>query len=134
MGGVAHGEQRLHFSTVIQGATPLFGATLVPEPQRLLDEVHTSGVDAFDSGLAYTDPDGTCDGRLGAWVADRGVRDVVTLIGKGCHPGPPDWSASRVHPETVAVDVAAAVVFVAKSHRRALIEDLSLRPSRRRRS
>lgn len=31
-------------------------------------------------------------------------------------------------------DVAAAVVFVAKSHRRALIEDLSLRPSRRRRS
>ena len=35
-------------SKVIQGATPLFGATLVPEPRRLLDEVYQSGVDAFD--------------------------------------------------------------------------------------
>ena len=116
MGGVAHSKQGLNFSTVIQGATPLFGATLVPEPQRLLDEVHSSGVDAFDAGLAYADPDGTCDGRLGAWVADRGVRDVVTLIGKGCHPGPPDWSASRVHPETVAVDVAATLDRMGTDH------------------
>ncbi len=65
MRGVADAGQGLHCSTVIQGATPLFGATLVAEPRRLLDEVHGSGVDAFDSGLAYTDPDGTCDGRLG---------------------------------------------------------------------
>ena len=116
MGGVADDERRLHFSTVIQGATPLFGSTLVAEPRRLLDEVHGSGVDAFDSGLAYADPDGTCDGRLGGWVDDRGVRDTVTLIGKGCHPGPPDWSASRVHPETVAVDVAATLDRMGTGH------------------
>ena len=96
-------------SMVIQGATPLFGATLVSEPQRLLDEVYESGVDAFDSGLVYADEGGTCDGRLGAWVADRGLRAAVTLIGKGCHPGPPDWTASRVRPETVATDVAATL-------------------------
>ena len=75
--------------TVIQGATPLFGATLVPDPDRLLDEVHASGVTAFDSGLVYADEGGTCDGRLGAWAASRGVRESVVLIGKGCHPGPP---------------------------------------------
>ncbi len=91
---------------VIQGATPLFGSTLVAEPNQLLDEVHQAGVTAFDSGLVYADEDGTCDGRLGAWVASRGVRDSVLLIGKGCHPGPPDWSASRVNPQTVAVDIA----------------------------
>ena len=44
---------------VIQGAAPLFGAPLVPEPQRLLDEVYQSGVDAFDSGLVYADEGGT---------------------------------------------------------------------------
>ena len=33
-----------------QEAKPLFGATLVPEPRRLLDEVYQSGVDTFDSG------------------------------------------------------------------------------------
>ena len=96
-------------SMVIQGATPLFGATLVPEPRRLLDEVYQSGVDAFDSGLVYADEGGTCDGRLGAWVADRGLREAVTLIGKGCHPGPPDWTASRVRPEAVATDVAVTL-------------------------
>ena len=96
-------------SKVIQGATPLFGATLVPEPRRLLDEVYQSGVDAFDSGLVYADEGGTCDGRLGAWVADRGLREAVTLIGKGCHPGPPDWTASRVRPEAVATDVAVTL-------------------------
>ncbi|GIT45982.1 MAG: hypothetical protein Ct9H300mP12_05670 [Acidimicrobiales bacterium] len=31
------------------------------------------------------------------------------LIGKGCHPGPPDWAASRVSPETVATDVAVTL-------------------------
>ena len=95
--------------TVIQGATPLFGATLVPDPDRLLDEVHASGVTAFDSGLVYADEGGTCDGRLGAWAASRGVRESVVLIGKGCHPGPPDWAASRVSPETVATDVAVTL-------------------------
>ena len=94
---------------VIQGATPLFGATLVSDPQRLLDEVYEAGVDAFDSGLAYADEGGTCDGRLGSWVVNRGIREAVTLIGKGCHPGPPDWTTPRVRPEAVAVDVAATL-------------------------
>jgi len=95
--------------TLIQGATPLFGATLVAEPKRLLDEVYGFGVDAFDSGLVYADEGGTCDGRLGDWVADRGLRESVTLIGKGCHPGPPDWTASRVSPELVAEDIAVTL-------------------------
>jgi len=91
---------------VIQGATPLFGSTLVAEPNQLLDEVHEAGVSAFDSGLAYADDGGTCDGRLGDWVASRGLRDSVFLIGKGCHPGPPDWSAPRVNPQAAAADIA----------------------------
>ena len=76
------------------------------QPTQLLDEAYGLGVDAFDSGLVYSDEGGTCDGRLGAWVADRGLRESVTLIGKGCHPESPDWTASRVSPELVAGDIA----------------------------
>jgi len=39
--------------SVIQGATPLFGQTLVEEPHRLLDDVFSAGINAFDSGLTY---------------------------------------------------------------------------------
>ena len=96
----------LSVPSVIQGATPLFGQTLVEEPERLLDDVFSTGINAFDSGLTYADEAGSCDERLGGWVTSRGVRDEVTIIGKGCHPGPPDWSASRVTPENVAKDVS----------------------------
>ncbi len=94
---------------VIQGATPLFGSTLVPDPLKLLDEVYGSGITAFDSGLVYADEEGTCDERLGSWVTSRGLRDSVALIGKGCHPGPPDWTASRVTPEMVAADIVLSL-------------------------
>ena len=90
--------------TVIQGATPLFGATLVPDPDRLLDEVHASGVTAFDSGLVYADEGGTCDGRLGAWAAGRGGR-AAAVEGKEGHnvsrgercmnQGQPQWTVEQ---------------------------------------
>ena len=96
----------LSVPSVIQGATPLFGQTLVEEPHRLLDDVFSTGINAFDSGLTYADENGSCDQRLGQWVASRGVREEITIIGKGCHPGPPDWSASRVQPENVSKDIS----------------------------
>ncbi len=94
---------------VVQGATPLFGDLLVDDVPALLDGVLEAGIDAFDTGLVYADGEGTSDGRLGAWIAGRGVRDEVTVIAKGCHPGPPDWSASRVRPGNVSTDVGTTL-------------------------
>ncbi len=53
----------LSVPSVIQGATPLFGQTLVEEPERLLDDVFSTGINAFDSGLTYADEAGSCDER-----------------------------------------------------------------------
>tara|TARA_B110000438_G_C15807974_1_gene648319 strand:+ start:1564 stop:2550 length:987 start_codon:yes stop_codon:yes gene_type:complete len=96
---------RKPLSRVIQGATTLFGEESVPDWEDLLDEVLAAGVNAFDTGLVYADHTGTCDGKLGQWIKNRGVRDDVLVIGKGCHPGPPNWENSRVTPECVGEDI-----------------------------
>ena len=90
---------------VIQGATTLFGDESVSHWEELLDDVMDSGINAFDTGLVYADQDGTCDERLGRWIKARNIRDKVIVIGKGCHPGPPNWEESRVLPECVGLDV-----------------------------
>ena len=71
----------------------------------MLDDVIDAGINAFDTGLVYADQDGTCDERLGRWINERNVRNKVIVIGKGCHPGPPNWEESRVLPECVGVDI-----------------------------
>ena len=96
---------RRSLPAVIQGATAVFGDNSVDDRCGLLDDVLAAGIDAFDTGMVYADALGTCDGRLGSWIAERGIRHDVTVIGKGCHPAPPDWSVSRVRPEYVAEDL-----------------------------
>ena len=96
---------RRSLPAVVQGATAVFGDNSVDDRYGLLDDVLAAGIDAFDTGMVYADALGTCDGRLGSWLAERGIRHDVTVIGKGCHPAPPDWSVSRVRPECVAEDL-----------------------------
>ena len=93
---------RRSLPAVVQGATAVFGDNSVDDRYGLLDDVLAAGIDAFDTGMVYADALGTCDGRLGSWIAEQGIRHDVTVIGKGCHPAPPDWSVSRVRPEYVA--------------------------------
>ena len=95
----------ISLSQIIHGATTLFGDETVSHWENLLDDVMASGVNVFDTGLVYADQDGTCDERLGKWINARNVRDKVVVIGKGCHPGPPNWEESRVLPECIEVDV-----------------------------
>ena len=96
---------QIPLSQIIQGATTLFGDETVSHWENLLDDVVASGINVFDTGLVYADQDGTCDERLGRWINARNVRDKVIVIGKGCHPGPPNWEKSRVLPECVGVDI-----------------------------
>ena len=96
---------RIPMSQIIQGATTLFGDETVSHWENLLDDVMDVGINAFDTGLVYADQDGNCDERLGRWINERNVRDKVIVIGKGCHPGPPNWEESRVLPECVGEDI-----------------------------
>ena len=96
---------KIPMSQVIQGATTLFGEESVEHWEDLLDDVMNSGINAFDTGLVYADQNGNCDERLGRWINARNIRDQVIVIGKGCHPGPPNWEESRVLPECVELDI-----------------------------
>src|SRR5690606_18708993 len=45
---------------------------------------------------------GECERIFGRWLASRGVRDEVLVIGKGCEPAE---DRSRVNPEDLSTDL-----------------------------
>ncbi|MYS89709.1 MULTISPECIES: aldo/keto reductase [Streptomyces] len=49
----------------------------------LFDHYVTLGGNVFDTAHFYLD--GQAERRLGKWIADRGIRDDVVVIGKGAH-------------------------------------------------
>ena len=100
----------------------------------------------FDEGKA---PEQWEDGAWSIWGLRRDIDKHVEEGENGIrctavYPGEVDTAMldtdhQRLQPGDEGLvlapeDVAAAVIFVARSHPRALIEDLSLRPSRHRRS
>lgn len=54
---------------------------LLPHMSIMFDGYFESGGNAFDTAYIYTD----ADKILGQWMANRGVRDQVVVIGKGAH-------------------------------------------------
>jgi aryl-alcohol dehydrogenase-like predicted oxidoreductase len=70
---------------------------------RVLDGFLDLGSNAFDTAHVYGEG---AERTLGAWVADRGVREEVVIIGKGAHPG---RSGPRVTPEAIAADLAESL-------------------------
>ncbi len=69
------------------------------ESLRLLDEAHEVGYNAFDTAHVYG------EGRertFGKWIAERGVREDVVILGKGAHPG---GEGARVRPDAIRSDL-----------------------------
>ena len=48
----------------------------------LLDEIYSLGINAFDTAENY----GLSEVSLGRWINERGNREEVVVITKGCHP------------------------------------------------
>ncbi len=72
-----------------------------PEPGfALLDEAFAAGCNTFDTAHIYAG--GDCDRALGAWMASRGNREEVVVIGKGAHP---NADRRRVTPFDIASDL-----------------------------
>jgi aryl-alcohol dehydrogenase-like predicted oxidoreductase len=67
----------------------------------LLDEFVELGGNCIDTAIVYGG--GVSEVALGMWLADRGNRDKVIIMDKGCHP---TTGESRVTPEGIREDVA----------------------------
>lgn len=50
---------------------------------QLLDDVYDLGGNTFDTAHGYGG--GDCERAFGRWVAERGLRDKVVILGKGAH-------------------------------------------------
>lgn len=86
-------------SRLIQGAV---GATMadLPGTFAVLDGVFANGCTAVDTAHVYGN--GDCERALGAWIADRNVRDRIVIVGKGAHPS---VDRKRVTPFDIAADI-----------------------------
>ena len=86
-------------SRIVQGTV-----MISPDDQEaantLLDAVYEHGGRTFDTAHGYGN--GKCERALGAWLASRGVRDDVVILGKGAHPYD---GRTRVTPEDISSDL-----------------------------
>ncbi len=64
----------------------------------LLDDVYALGANAFDTAHVYGED---TERTLGRWIAERGVREQVMILGKGAHP----YGEPRVNPECITSDL-----------------------------
>jgi aryl-alcohol dehydrogenase-like predicted oxidoreductase len=90
-------------SRIVQGTIPL-STSRMAESFDLLDGVYEAGCRTFDTAQNYGN--GDCERVLGSWIADRGVRDQVVILGKGAHPID---GRKRVTPEDIAEDLAGSL-------------------------
>ncbi len=86
-------------SRLVQGTVMLSEADL-PGSFALLDGVYAAGGRAFDTAYSYGG--GEKERVLGAWLADRGVRDDLVILGKGAHPAD---GRPKVTPEDITSDL-----------------------------
>ncbi len=86
-------------SRLVQGTIPLTSEDEAGS-MALLDAVFAHGCRTFDTAHGYGN--GDCERVPGRWVASRGVRDEVVILGKGAHPYD---GRDRVTPEDIASDL-----------------------------
>jgi aryl-alcohol dehydrogenase-like predicted oxidoreductase len=68
----------------------------------LLDTFFEMGCNTFDTARVY----GATDRFLGSWIADRGIRDQVVILGKGAHHS---GDRQRVTPQDIQDDLETSL-------------------------
>jgi aryl-alcohol dehydrogenase-like predicted oxidoreductase len=86
-------------SRLVQG-TVMVKSQEIEKSFALLDAVWELGCTTFDTAAVY----GTGDNErtVGRWIAERGIREKVVLIGKGAHP---NADRKRVTPFDITSDI-----------------------------
>ena len=75
----------------------------------LLDAVFAAGINTFDTALLY----GDSERSLGRWVKERGLRDQVNILTKGCHHS---RFRSRVTPRDLLSDFRKSLTRLDMDH------------------
>lgn len=81
--------------------TILFGSVSEEQAFDVLDEFVARGGTTFDTAHVYGQ--GSIERAFGRWVAARGNRDQIVIIGKGAHPV--GKSGPRVNPTAIRSDL-----------------------------
>lgn len=99
----------MHYGSIPGIAKPIArlvqGTVMLSTAERarsfaLLDAVFEQGGSTFDTAHIYGQ--GDVERALGAWLADRGLREQVVIIGKGAHPM---HGHQRVTPAAITSDL-----------------------------
>ena len=67
------------------------------------DAAYSLGINAFDTARAYDSED-----TFGLWMKERGNREDIVLLSKGCHPKPGS-DVERVTPEAIDEDLKVSL-------------------------
>ena len=71
-------------SRIGQGCMMLKDGDGQERSNEILDAVWKAGVRLFDHSQSYGG--GACERAFGVWMAERGCRDELVILAKGCHP------------------------------------------------
>src|SRR6185295_3040898 len=85
--------------------TAIFSPVVYTRAAELLDAFIEQGGNCIDTAHAYGR--GASEQTLGRWLAERGNRAKVALIGKGCHPI--GDSGPRVTPAILRAELAKSL-------------------------
>jgi aryl-alcohol dehydrogenase-like predicted oxidoreductase len=86
-------------SRLVQG-TVMISSENIERSYKLLDEVFALGCRTLDTAHGYGL--GDSERTLGGWMAERGVRDQIVIIGKGAHH---NEDRQRVTPFDITADL-----------------------------
>ena len=92
-------------SRLVMGSM-VFSARPIEEVHALYDRFVAAGGNAFDTARVYGA--GETEAKFGQWVRERGLREQITVIGKGAHHDP-KTDEQRVTPEAIEADVEASL-------------------------
>jgi aryl-alcohol dehydrogenase-like predicted oxidoreductase len=92
-------------SRLVMGSM-VFSARPVDEVHALYDRFVAAGGNAFDTARVYGR--GETERQFGEWVRDRGLRDRITVVGKGAHHDV-ETSERRVTPTAIGQDVETSL-------------------------
>ena len=91
-------------SRIGQGCMMLRADEGQAESNRILDAAWGAGVRLFDHSSTYGG--GSCERAFGTWMRERGTRDELVILAKGCHPLK---GVKRVTPDLVREEVAGTL-------------------------
>lgn len=86
-------------SRLVQGTVPI-GSDKIEASFKLLDDIFALGCTTFDTAHVYGN--GDVERTFGRWLAERGLREQVVILGKGAHH---NQDRQRVTPHDITADI-----------------------------